>query len=277
MTSNKTTLDDPSRFEFGANWTNFLKVLNDERIAESELSLKSMLLVETLHGKTFLDIGSGSGLSSLSARRLGARVFSFDYDGRSVNCTTELRRRFFPNEETWHIEQGSAIDTEYMDRLGQFDVVYSWGVLHHTGAMWLGIENALQRVAPGGKFFLAIYNDQGMKSHMWWLIKWLYNRLPWPINQMYGMTVGCLAISLNILRYSLRLRPLEAIRPLLKRNMYRGMNLSHDMLDWVGGFPYEFAKFEVLEQYMLSRGFALLKGKKATSLGCHEQVFVRTR
>lgn len=120
-----------------------------------------MLGVVDLNGKTFLDIGSGSGLFSLAARRLGAKVHSLDYDAQSVACTVELRRRYFPNDADWIVEQGSALDGDYMKQLGQYDIVYSWGVLHHTGAMWLGIEHALQHVAQQGQFYVAIYNDQG--------------------------------------------------------------------------------------------------------------------
>jgi 2-polyprenyl-3-methyl-5-hydroxy-6-metoxy-1,4-benzoquinol methylase len=144
-----------NRFSFGKNWTRFLTVLDDERISEAEKSLKTMLNVDDLIGKSFLDIGSGSGLFSLAAHRLGARVHSFDYDPQSVACTAELKCRYFPDDPEWVVEQGDAISQEYMSQLDRFDVVYSWGVLHHTGAMWLGIENAIQRVAGGGgNFFL---------------------------------------------------------------------------------------------------------------------------
>src|SRR5207302_10440486 len=128
------------RFEFGKNWGRFLEVLDDERIGEAEESLKKMLEVEGLAGKSFLDIGSGSGLFSLAARRLGARVHSFDYDPQSVACAAELRRRYFPNDEDWVVEPGSALDEAYLNRLGTFDIVYSWGVLHHTGAMWQALK-----------------------------------------------------------------------------------------------------------------------------------------
>src|SRR6476659_5078401 len=124
------------RFEFGQNWSQFLASVDDERIQQAEKSLRDMLEIDSLEGKTFLDIGSGSGLFSLAARRLGARVHSFDFDSTSFACTQELRNRYFPNDVNWRVEQGSALDADYLAPLGKFDVVYSWGVLHHTGEMW---------------------------------------------------------------------------------------------------------------------------------------------
>src|SRR5919112_4944358 len=93
------------RFEFGQNWSQFLASVDDERIQQAETSLKEMLEVESLAGKSFLDIGSGSGLFSLAARRLGARVHSFDFDPKSVACAVELRRRYFPGDDAWTIEE----------------------------------------------------------------------------------------------------------------------------------------------------------------------------
>ena len=273
---NQNNLDDAARFSFGANWARFLLVLNEDRIAEAVKSLQTMLGVVDLNGKTFLDIGSGSGLFSLAARRLGAKVHSLDYDAQSVACTAELRRRYFPNDADWTVEQGSALDGDYMRQLGQYDVVYSWGVLHHTGAMWLGIENALQRVAKQGQFFVAIYNDQGVKSHVWWMVKYLYNKLPKPLNTLYAYALGSLGNTLNILKYTLKLQPMTAIRPLLNYKARRGMSVMHDLIDWIGGFPFEFARYEVLQGHMRARGFEFLQGKQATSLGCHELVFKRT-
>src|SRR5947209_7772779 len=124
------------RFTFGKNWANFLASLNDQRIKVAEESLQTMLGMKHLEGKRFLDIGCGSGLFSLAARRLGAEVYSFDFDPESVSCTNTLKSRFFPKPSGWTIEEGSALDNSYLASLGKFDVVYSWGVLHHTGAMW---------------------------------------------------------------------------------------------------------------------------------------------
>jgi 2-polyprenyl-6-hydroxyphenyl methylase/3-demethylubiquinone-9 3-methyltransferase len=183
-----TPHEGDARFAFGQNWSDFLGVLTEERINSSVESLEAMLPREQIEGKSFLDVGSGSGLSSLAASRLGAaRIHSFDYDRDSVACTEALRRRYAPAGVSWTVQQGSALDSDYLATLGLWDIVYSWGVLHHTGAMWPAIEKVIQLVKPGGILFIAIYNDQGKISDMWKAVKRLYNTAPGPRRGAVGV------------------------------------------------------------------------------------------
>jgi len=270
--SAESDIAEGRRFGFGRNWSRFLEQLDERRIADAEASLCAMLGVADLRGRSFLDVGCGSGLFSLAARRLGAEVRSFDFDMQSVACTAELKRRYFPEDAAWHIEPGSVLDPEFMEKLGTHDVVYSWGVLHHTGAMWIALERALARVAGDGQLFIAIYADQGWKSHAWWFVKFFYNRLPSWLRPAYELMVSAIVRVLVIVKYTLKLRPMVAIAPLFGDRRERGMSAKRDRTDWIGGFPYEFATLETLVAYLQARGFTVGTTRASTSLGCHEIV-----
>jgi len=243
-------------FAFGKNWQDFLRILSDEHILEAEKALRAFLGDQDLRGKLFLDIGSGSGLHSLAARRMGAIVHSFDYDPQSVACTEELKRRYFPNDREWTIEQGSILDDEFIDRLGEFDICYAWGVLHHTGALWQALENAQRPVRKGGFLFVAIYNDQGPISMFWrtikrsycsgWLGRALMSMIFYPVFFLSG-----LAIDLVHLR-----NPAVGDR---EHKKYRGMSLLHDWRDWLGGYPFEPARPEKIISFYKNLGFELVR------------------
>ncbi|MGD9587805.1 MAG: class I SAM-dependent methyltransferase [Pyrinomonadaceae bacterium] len=265
------------RFEFGKNWNAFLAVLDDDRIARAERSLQEMLEVEDLAGRTFLDIGSGSGLFSLAARRLGARVHSFDFDSDSVACTRELRRRYFANDGDWTVEQGSVLDAAYVKSLGAFDIVYSWGVLHHTGDMWQALGNAGDRVAADGKLFIAIYNDTGSQAERWKTIKRTYCRLPRLLKKPFAVMVSVPDEAKRLLSSLLRGRPLEYFSHWQNYRNARGMNRWHDIIDWVGGYPYEVAGPSALFDFFKARGFTVTAMNcDNVGLGCNEMVFRRT-
>ncbi len=261
------------RFKFGENWQRFLLVLNDERIAEAEKSLKQMLEVEDLQGKSFLDIGSGSGLFSLAARRLGAKVHSFDYDPQSVACTQELKHRYFPNDASWTIEEGSVLDVDYVKSLGQFDIVYSWGVLHHTGAMWQALENVSLPVDKGGLLFVTIYNDQGRKSHIWRSIKKFY------CSGTIGRSLVSAFFIICFILYGIILDLLRGRNPVARYIEYkksRGMSITHDWFDWLGGYPFEVAKPEEIFRFYRSRNFVLENLVTCGgSLGINEFIFMK--
>lgn len=262
------------RFEFGKNWTAFLSILDDERIVTAEDSLKQMLECNDLKGRSFLDIGSGSGLFSLAARRLGARVHSFDFDSSSFACTNELRNRYFPDDKDWRVEQGSALDADYVASLGKFDIVYSWGVLHHTGEMWRALENAVIPTREGGKLFIAIYNNTGSQASRWHWIKKTYCRLPRLLKTPFAIAVIAPDEVKRLVKSILMLKPFDYVKSWTRYKNGRGMNRWYDIIDWVGGFPYEVATVDEMFEFYKSRGFSLAKVKSGgVGLGCNEFVF----
>jgi len=276
MSSHAIEIAQGARFEFGKNWSRFLYDLNARRIARAEESLREMLEIKDLSGKSFLDIGSGSGLFSLAARRLGARVHSLDYDPQSVACAKELRSRYFADDPEWTIEEGSALDEKYLKSLGTFDVVYSWGVLHHTGEMWKALGNAQLPVKADGKLFIAIYNDMGSKSRRWKWLKKTYNELPRFLKIPFAIATMAPEEMKAMLRSLVLLNPAEYLHRWARYDTNRGMSRWRDVIDWVGGYPYEVAKPEEIFDFYRARGFTLTKIKcGGVGLGCNEFVFVR--
>ncbi|NWF39499.1 class I SAM-dependent methyltransferase [Mariprofundus sp. NF] len=267
-------VESGDRFEFGANWALFLKELNEDRILMAVDSLKRMLDVETLEGKTFLDIGSGSGLFSLAARQLGAKVHSIDFDPQSVACTRKLRERFFANDSQWVVEEGSVLDENHLRGLGQYDVVYSWGVLHHTGKMWQALENAGSMVSGGGTLFVSIYNDQGGISRRWLLAKRAYNSLPKGFRWLVWLPSLLKVWGPQVIRDVINQgNPFHSWIHYAESGA-RGMSAFRDLIDWVGGLPFEVAKPEEIFAFYHERGFMLERMITCGGgLGCNEFVF----
>lgn len=262
------------RFPFGRNWRAFLEILDDDRIHEAELSLRRLLGVSRLEGCGFLDVGCGSGLFSLAARRLGARVVSFDYDPDSVACAEALRERYLPGDEGWTIARGSALDSPYLASLGRFELVYAWGVLHHTGDLWRAVDLVADRVADGGRLALALYNDQGVISRIWRGVKRIYVAGGLGRALVLALFVP-LFVAYGLAADLVRLRDPRRRYAVYRRN--RGMSIVHDWIDWLGGYPFEVARPGEVVEALRQKGFRLALLRPTRGWGNNELVFVRER
>jgi len=251
-------------FDFASNWQAFSEQrVDSDRVAIAARSIQSLLQRETLDGVSFLDVGCGSGLFSVAAHRLGAStVLGIDINPRCIEVSKGNRDRLARGAPI-EFRIASALSTESLRKLGTFDLVYAWGSLHHTGAMWTAIGNVLSLVAPGGTLVLAIYNKH-VTSPAWKLIKRSYNQAPvWLQKIMVALFAGIIYIAKFLVTWR---------NPLSKE---RGMDFWFDVIDWVGGYPYECATSREVEKFVGGRGFQLRQCVPASvPTGCNEFVFM---
>jgi SAM-dependent methyltransferase len=270
-------------FEFGQNWQAFLdRAFSEERLQAAIESIVSFSGLETLEGLSFLDIGCGSGLFSLAAHRLGAdRIVSLDVDPKSVWCA-DMLKKMAGSPHNWQVYEGSVLDDGFMENLGRFDFVYSWGVLHHTGEMWRAIVNGSRAVAEGGLFYLAIYNRTDAlgifpdcrfgPSKAWVPIKKIYASLAVPLQNLIDYAIMAFIFTLYLLTFK---NPFKRITT--HKDNFRGMSWRHDIKDWVGGYPYEYSGADEVFVFLRDRGFKLENLKCYQGVGNNEYLFQKIR
>jgi 2-polyprenyl-3-methyl-5-hydroxy-6-metoxy-1,4-benzoquinol methylase len=258
-------------FSFGKNWQNFLKSLDEDRFKNAELSLTEFLGLKDLKKQSFLDIGCGSGLFSRAAFNLGAnKIVSFDVDPFSVKCCKYLHNKA-NGPKNWKIHEGSILNNNFTSKLGKFDIVYAWGVLHHTNKMWDAIKNSAKLVNKNGYYYIAIYNRvEGIRgSNFWSRVKRLYNTSPAIGKYAFEMIyiLACFVVNLMKLR-----NPIKKIK---NYKSGRGMDWRTDITDWLGGYPYEFATVEEIFNFMKTyfSNFNLVNIKTTNGLGNNWYLF----
>ncbi|MCK5595137.1 50S ribosomal protein L11 methyltransferase, partial [bacterium] len=221
-----------------------------------------LLELKSLKGKSFIDIGCGSGIFSLAAIDMNAqKVISLDSDSKSVEAGNIIKRR--NNAKQWSILEGSILNKDFLNNLEIADIIYAWGVLHHTGDMWKAIDNSAKLVKKEGLFALAIYN-RCWTSGFWLKFKKLYNNRGRIIKKI-------MVFSIFLPRVFARLMKLK--HPFQEK---RGMSIYYDAVDWAGGFPYEYAKFDEIVSFLKKRNFILINGVRTKSIGCNQFVFKKT-
>ncbi|MEI8344787.1 MAG: class I SAM-dependent methyltransferase [Candidatus Omnitrophota bacterium] len=240
-------LSGEKRFDFGVNWQSYSQSsLTPEHFERALESLKSLFQLENFGGGSFLDVGCGSGIFSIAAKRLGAgSVLGVDISEHSVRTSAGNAKAMNIPATEIRFEQMDVLDGRRFDALGQYDYVYAWGSLHHTGCMWEAIDAACRRVKPGGVFALAIYN-RNFSSGFWKQIKRFYNQGPRVLQKPMIAVFGGMIFAGKWI-YT-RQDP---------RRMHRGMDFYHDVVDWVGGYPYEYASRRQVIEHVAKHGFIM--------------------
>lgn len=251
---------ETERFGFGDNWQDFVtRRLDRDRIDTARAHLLDFLSRDRLDGLSVLDIGCGSGIHSLAAIEAGAAsVHGFDYDPASVAASAEVRK-IAGSPANWTIEQGSVLDAAYLAKLPQFDLVYSWGVLHHTGDVWSAIANAISLVKPGGRLYIALYSADvqiNPPPEFWLAVKRRYNAS--------GPVGRRLMEAWYIWRFMFHYNPFRLpyiLHQARRHRTKRGMSMMVDIRDWLGGWPMEFVRDAEAISFCEKRGLALAKLK----------------
>ena len=254
------------RFAFGENWRRFSEQLQPQDYLSAKESLEN--LIPDLKNKTFLDAGCGSGLFSIAASGLGAkRVLGFDVDPEAVSTARMLLDKvaeWDPDVRKEAIEfRIESILNENIEST-QYDIVYSWGVLHHTGDMYRAFDVVKNMVAANGALVIAIYNKH-FTSPIWKLIKYTYVKSPGFIKKIIVSSVLIIKVLAALI--------ISRQNPFKRR---RGMHYYTDIVDWVGGYPYEYASPDQVGDFFESRGFKLTKLIQTKGFtGCNQFVFGR--
>jgi len=248
------------RYGFGKNWEQFVKRHFDpERVEISKKYMLDFLKMDNLQGKYFLDIGCGSGLHSLAALQAGAaRIISFDLDPNSVKTALTLKE-YAGNPPHWAVLQGSILDDTFISQIEPADIAYSWGVLHHTGALWKAFKNAAGLMKASGVFYVALYTEsymEGMPKEYWLSVKQNYNR---------ASSFGKKVIEVqHVWRFFLYKRIRNIPRLVKQAREYkalRGMELYTNIKDWLGGWPMEYSSPEEVVDHAHDLGLELINFK----------------
>ncbi len=253
------------KFSFGKNWQAYSKnALTKKSLMDFKHDFDELFNGIDFKNKKFIDIGFGQGLAILIAAEKGADVVGIDIDANNIKALNitlqEMGRVKVPKTDIV-----SILDDDYVNRYkSNYDIVHSWGVLHHTGNMTKGFDNACDLVATNGYFICSIYNRH-WSSPIWKIIKYLYNISPLICQQL-----------INGFFYPIIFIAKWIVTGKNPKQKERGMNFFYDVIDWIGGYPYEYATENEIIELVSKKGFVCIKScPAAVPTGCNEFVFER--
>ena len=265
------------RYDFGRNWNDFSQNISEEQIEYAENAIKN--LIPVIKGKTVIDIGCGSGLHALAFLRLGAKsITCIDYDENSIKTTSILLKRFYKNKKKYVVKQMDILSSDYLKNLSpnKFDIVYSWGVLHHTGQMFKAIDNTCNLVSENGHLAIALYIKTKF-CRFWSFEKRLYSSLNY---LRLFIKIPFFVLLLTAYVFKKRHMPWTVLK---NYKIERGMSFYYDIDDWLGGYPYESVSHKEIISFLSKKNFLCFKHFNTHNRfglfgsGCGQWIFKRKK
>jgi len=190
-------------------------------------------------------------------------VYSFDFDQHSVEAT-KFCWRIADEPGNWIVGKGSILDKSFIKSLGQYDIVYAWGVLHHSGSLWHAMKNAFTLVKPGGILWISIY-AKGPRYNDDLAMKKKYN-------SSSNFVKRCMVVKRIAVIMLARIKHLQNPFTWNERRQ-RGMNVYNNIVDWFGGLPYEVASEDEVVKFTRKSGFILESIKVKVEGACSIYLF----
>jgi 2-polyprenyl-6-hydroxyphenyl methylase/3-demethylubiquinone-9 3-methyltransferase len=233
------------RFAFGKNWLSYTKrSLNGPRLTKAVEAFERLFAGIELKGRSFLDVGFGQGLTTAIAASKGCKVMAIDIDPDNIKALQTTAEALGLDPSLIQVQVASILDESLVARYqDHFDIVHSWGVLHHTGQMETAIANTCRMVRRGGYLIIAIYNRH-WSSPFWKGVKYTYNICPGPIQRLMVLVFYPIVYTAK----------------------------------WLvtGKDPYEYASIDQVRQMVEPYGFTAVRIRPAgVPTGCNEFIFRR--
>ena len=193
-----------------------------------------------LEGKTVLDGGCGSGMVSVAFATLGADVTGVDVTRQCVENGRKNAQRF--GVECRFI-QADLVTLSLDD---QFDIIYTWGVLHHTPDAEASFHSLATHLKEDGDIIIAVYLRTPL-SGFWNSIRVFYQRSPSMLKTVTRKTTAALLAGVDMAKRLVGGR---------QRYMMRGTSNEEIVNDWFGVPHRTFHSYDEVYKWFEDAGLA---------------------
>lgn len=142
---------------------------------EREPEIFSFAQFPRFRGQKVLEVGVGAGTDFLQWVRVGALAHGMDLTEEAIQNVEHRLDVYGLKAEDLRL--GDAENIPYDDDF--FDLVYSWGVIHHTPNTPRAFEEIVRVTRPGGHCKIMIYHRRSLGAFYWWLRYGLMVGKPW--------------------------------------------------------------------------------------------------